>query len=164
MFCWFCSLKTVILCATDAWFILCTNKIYTYVLKKPYFIFPITKGSVNALMKFAGFSTSNKVTNHCSIISNIFVKTLLTLVLCMLGLIILFHYIDGLITIRYISVIYMIISNLLLEWLSGAHVSSTFQTCFCQTGKTLSEIEFNRCWIYSQNSYVIDSTLTTSQN
>ena len=55
----------VILCATDAWFILCTNKIYAYVLKKSYFIFPITKGSVNALMKLAGFSTSSKVKNHC---------------------------------------------------------------------------------------------------
>ena len=33
------------------------------VLKKSYFIFPITKGSVNALMKLAGFSTSNKVKN-----------------------------------------------------------------------------------------------------
>ena len=64
MFCWFWSLNTVILLATDAWFILCTNKIYTYVLKKSYFIFPITKGSVNALMKLAGFSTSNKVKNH----------------------------------------------------------------------------------------------------
>ena len=64
MFCWFCSLNTVILGATDAWFILCTNKIYTYVLKKSYFIFPFTKGSVNALMKLAGFSTSNKVRNH----------------------------------------------------------------------------------------------------
>ena len=66
MFCWCCSLNTVILCATDAWFILCTNKIYTYVLKKSYFIFPITKGSVIALMKHAGFSTSNKVKNHCT--------------------------------------------------------------------------------------------------
>ena len=65
MFCWFRSLNTVILCATDAWFILCTNKIYTYVLKEPYLMFPITKGSVNALMKLAGFSTSNKVKNHC---------------------------------------------------------------------------------------------------
>ena len=65
MFCWFCSLNRVILCATDAWFILCTNKIYTYVLKKSYFIFPITKGLVHALMKLAGFSTSNKVKNHC---------------------------------------------------------------------------------------------------
>ena len=51
----------MILCATDAWFILCTNKIYTYVLKKSYFIFPITKGSVNALMQLAGFSTYNKI-------------------------------------------------------------------------------------------------------
>ena len=34
---------------------------YTYVLKKP-----ITKGSVNALMKLAGFHTSNKVKNHCT--------------------------------------------------------------------------------------------------
>src|SRR4029434_3452161 len=41
-------------------------KIYTYVLKKSYFIFPITKGSVNALMKLAGFSISNKVKNHCT--------------------------------------------------------------------------------------------------
>ena len=57
---WFCSLNTVILCATDAWFILCTNKIYTYVLKKSYLIYPITKASVNALMKLAGFSTPNK--------------------------------------------------------------------------------------------------------
>ena len=64
MFCWFCSLNTVILCATEAWFILCTNKIHTYVSKKSYFIFPITKGSVNALMKLAGFSTSNKLKNH----------------------------------------------------------------------------------------------------
>ena len=56
---------TDFVCATDAWFILCTNKIYTYVLKKSYFlVFPITKGSVNALMKLAGFSTSNKVNNH----------------------------------------------------------------------------------------------------
>ena len=65
MFCWFCSLNTVILCVTDAWLILCTNKIYTYVLKKSYFIFPITKGSVNALMKLAGLRTSNRVKNHC---------------------------------------------------------------------------------------------------
>ena len=50
--------------ATDACFVLCTNKIYTYVLTKSYLIFPITKGSVNALMKLAGFSTSNKVKNH----------------------------------------------------------------------------------------------------
>ena len=42
------------------------NKLYIYVLKKSYFIFPITKGSVNALMKLAGFSTSNKVNNHCT--------------------------------------------------------------------------------------------------
>ena len=61
MVCWFCSLDTVILCATDPWFILCTNKIYTYVLNKSYYIFPITKGSANALMKLAGFS---KVNNH----------------------------------------------------------------------------------------------------
>ena len=53
----------MILCATDAWFILCINKIYTYVLKKSYFIFPI-KDTVNALMKLAGFSTSNKVKNR----------------------------------------------------------------------------------------------------
>ena len=64
----------MILCATDAWFILCTNKIYTYVLKKSYFNFPITKGSVNALMKLAGFSTSNKVENH---LGNIFHSVIL---------------------------------------------------------------------------------------
>ena len=52
------------LCATDVWFMLCTNKIYTYILKKSCFIFPITKGSVYALMKFERFSTSNKVKNH----------------------------------------------------------------------------------------------------
>ena len=40
----FCSLNTVILCATDAWFILCTNKIYTYVLKKSYLIFSNYEG------------------------------------------------------------------------------------------------------------------------
>ena len=56
----------MILCATDAWFILCTNKIYTYVLKNSYFTFPNTTGSVTALMKLAGFSTSNKVKNHWS--------------------------------------------------------------------------------------------------
>ena len=56
----------MILCATDAWLILCTNNINTYVLKKSYFIFPITKGSVNVLIKLPGFSTSNKVKNHCS--------------------------------------------------------------------------------------------------
>ena len=71
MFCWFRSLNTVILCVTDAWFIVCTNKIYTYVLKKSYFIFPITKGSVNALVKLAGFSTSNKVKNHCCRLSDL---------------------------------------------------------------------------------------------
>ena len=38
---------------------------YIYLcFKKSYFIFQITKSSVNALMKFAGFSTSNKVKNH----------------------------------------------------------------------------------------------------
>ena len=31
-----------------------------------YFIFPIMKGSANALMKFAGFSTANKVKNYCT--------------------------------------------------------------------------------------------------
>ena len=41
-------------------------KYITYVLKKSYLIFPITKGSVNTLMKLAGFSTSNKVKNHWS--------------------------------------------------------------------------------------------------
>ena len=55
----------MILCATDAWFILCINKMYTYVLNKSYLIFPITKGSVNAPMKLAEFITSNKVKNHC---------------------------------------------------------------------------------------------------
>ena len=28
-FCWFCFVYTMILCAVDAWFILCTNRIYT---------------------------------------------------------------------------------------------------------------------------------------
>ena len=56
----------MILYATDAWFILCTNKRYTYVLKKSCNIFPIMKDSVNALMKLAGFSTSNKVKNYRS--------------------------------------------------------------------------------------------------
>ena len=44
----------------------CIKEQRKYVLKKSYFIFPITKGSVNVLMKLAGFSTSNKVKNHCS--------------------------------------------------------------------------------------------------
>ncbi|CDQ70431.1 unnamed protein product [Oncorhynchus mykiss] len=45
----------------DARFILCTSKIYTYVLnlKKSYFIFPIKKGSVNANMKLVGFKLSD---------------------------------------------------------------------------------------------------------
>ena len=30
-----------------------------------HFIFPITKGSMNAFIEFFGFSTSNKVKNHC---------------------------------------------------------------------------------------------------
>ena len=42
----------------------CIKEQRKYVLKKSYFIFPITKGSVNALMKLAGFRTSNKVKNH----------------------------------------------------------------------------------------------------
>jgi len=40
--------------------------ICTCVLKKSYFIFPITKGSADALMKLAGFCNSNRVKNHCS--------------------------------------------------------------------------------------------------
>ena len=44
----------------------CIKEQRKYVLKKSYFIFPITKGSVNALMKLAGFSNSNKVKNHCT--------------------------------------------------------------------------------------------------
>lgn len=36
-----------------------------WIWKKSYFIFPIKKGSVNALIKLVGFSTSNKVKNHC---------------------------------------------------------------------------------------------------
>ena len=71
MFCWgvfVVFFNTVILCATDAWFILCTNKIYTYVLKKSNVIFFITKGSVNALMKCAGYKVKNhwcRVCLHC---------------------------------------------------------------------------------------------------
>ena len=34
----------MIFCATDAWFILCTNKIYTYVLKKSYLFFSNNEG------------------------------------------------------------------------------------------------------------------------
>ena len=34
--------------------------------KKAYFIFPTMKGSMNACMELVGFSTSNKVKNHCS--------------------------------------------------------------------------------------------------
>ena len=65
MFCWFCCLNTVICVQLMHGSFCALIKIYTYVLKKSYFIFPITKGSVNALMKLAGFSTSNKVKNHC---------------------------------------------------------------------------------------------------
>jgi len=55
----FCSLNTMVLCRPDAmWFLLCTNRIYTCVLKKSYFTFPTTKGSANALMERSGFSTS----------------------------------------------------------------------------------------------------------
>ena len=32
-----------------------------------HFIFPTTKGSMNACMKLLGFSTSKKVKNHCII-------------------------------------------------------------------------------------------------
>ena len=70
MFCWFCSLNTVILCANDAWYSLCTNTVYSYIHvlnlkgKKAHFIFPTTKGSMNACMELVGFSTSNKVKNH----------------------------------------------------------------------------------------------------
>ena len=130
MFCWFCSLNTMILCSTDARFfcalmkegnVLFNDALNTFYLWLygvihmgysfrlaakvllyassyrqdntyhgicytsrgalartrnstlmkyiSYFIFPITKGSVNALMKLAGFSTSNKVKNHWFIIS-----------------------------------------------------------------------------------------------
>ena len=34
--------------------------------KKKHFIFPTMKGSMNACMELVGFSTSNKVKNHCS--------------------------------------------------------------------------------------------------
>ena len=64
MLCWFCSLNTVIFCATDAWFILCTNEMYTYVLKKPYFIFPITKGSVNGLPPISHTTISHMVKSN----------------------------------------------------------------------------------------------------
>ena len=52
----------------NARFILCTSKTYNYVLnlKKIIFYFSIKKGSVNAHMKLVGFSTSNKVKNHCT--------------------------------------------------------------------------------------------------
>ena len=60
MFCRFCSLNTVSLCATA---FLCALIKYIPVFFKSYFIFPITKGSVNALMKLAGFSTSNTSTD-----------------------------------------------------------------------------------------------------
>ena len=43
MCCWFCSLNTGILCATDAWVILCTNKIYTYVLKNHILFFKLRR-------------------------------------------------------------------------------------------------------------------------
>ena len=41
------------------------KNIYLCFKETIFDFFPITKGSVNALMKLAGFSTSNKVRNHC---------------------------------------------------------------------------------------------------
>ena len=66
MFYWYCSLNTVILRATDAWLILCTNKMYTYVLKKSYFIFPITKGFGECTDEACRVQYSKMVKNHCS--------------------------------------------------------------------------------------------------
>ena len=61
---WFCSSNTVIMCATNAWFILCTNKIYTYVLKKSYFILHITKGSVNVLTLISLLQALGQLDTH----------------------------------------------------------------------------------------------------
>ena len=69
--------------ATDAWLILCTNKTYTCVLNKSYLIFPIMKCSVNALMKLAGFSTSNIVKNHCVRQFNFSQETMFALYTCL---------------------------------------------------------------------------------
>lgn len=42
----------------------CAQQNDVYVMKKSYFIFPITKGSTNVLMPLAGFSAFNKFKNH----------------------------------------------------------------------------------------------------
>ena len=57
MFCWCCSLKTVILCANNA----CTNTVYSciHVLnlkKKAHVIFPTTMSLTNACMELVGFN------------------------------------------------------------------------------------------------------------
>ena len=36
------------------------------IIHNTHFILPITKGSINAWIKLVGFSTSNRVKNHCS--------------------------------------------------------------------------------------------------
>src|SRR4029434_8063280 len=45
-----------------------SGRFYTYLCFEEiiFYFSKITKGSVNALVKRAGFSTSNKVKNHCS--------------------------------------------------------------------------------------------------
>ena len=65
----------MILCANDAWYNLCTNAMYSYMLyiqymyfeferQKTHFIFPAKKVSMNACMELVRLSTSNKVKNH----------------------------------------------------------------------------------------------------
>ena len=41
-----------------------SNKSWINQIRDTHFIFPTTKGSMNACMEFMGFSTSNRVKNH----------------------------------------------------------------------------------------------------
>ena len=43
-----------------------SNKSKRNKIHDTYFVFPNNKGSINACMEIVGFSTSNKVKNHCS--------------------------------------------------------------------------------------------------
>ena len=42
-----------------------SNKTKKNKIHGTHFIFPTTKGSMNACMELVGFNTSNKVKNHC---------------------------------------------------------------------------------------------------
>ena len=91
MFCWFCSLNTVIFCAYDAWCTVCAIIQYFVIYLcfefeeiKVHFIFPTTKGSMNAWMGLVGFSHKSHCSNPLppldrSQISNLYLSSGLTL-------------------------------------------------------------------------------------